>query len=446
LKRIVGGLAVVALAAALFGAGALAPLEPEASLSASGSSPRTEAAALEPAADARKVDTTITSLQQRLRTYGDDAPSYASLGLAYLQKARVTADPSYYPRAEGTLRKSLRLDGSENFRALLGMGVLAAARHDFSRALEWARRAKSANPYNADVRGVLGDALVELGRYRAAERAFQGMIDLRPDVASYARVSYFRELHGDIRGAIKGMRLAGEAALATPQDGAWIAYQLGELYFGSGRLAAARREFRKGAWLAPGYELPHAGLAKVAAARGKTERAIRILSKVVARYPSPEFVILLGDLYRLEGAERRASTQYELVESIAELYRANGVNSDLEMALFAADHRLGGRSTVSRARSVYLSRPSIQAADALAWALYAQGSYRAADGFAREALRLGTRNALYYFHRGMIARRLGERDEGRRFIEAAIDLNPHFSFRHSMPARRVLRHLKGAGA
>ena len=47
------------------------------------------------------------------------------------------------------------------------------------------------------------DALVELGRYDEAATALQRMVDLKPNLAAYARVSYFRELHGDLDGALR---------------------------------------------------------------------------------------------------------------------------------------------------------------------------------------------------------------------------------------------------
>ena len=99
-----------------------------------------------------------------------DWQAFASLGLAYVQQARVTADPSYYPKAQGVLRRSLGLERDDNFAAMVGMAALAAARHDFAGALRWGEQAKAINPYNGNVYGVIGDAQVELGRYRRRVR------------------------------------------------------------------------------------------------------------------------------------------------------------------------------------------------------------------------------------------------------------------------------------
>jgi tetratricopeptide (TPR) repeat protein len=386
------------------------------------------------------VDATIAALQARLRAAPDDWRAYASLGLASLQKGRLTADPTWYPKAEEALRQSLDLNEAENFQAMLGMGILALGRHDFAGALEWGRGAQAVNPYSAPALGVIGDALVELGRYRNAARAFQGMVDLHPDTASYARVSYFRELVGDVTGATTAMEQAVRLA-AGPEDAAWAGYQLGELHFGTGRLGAAARTYRAAADTAPRSVLPQVGLARVAAARGDLDTAIRLLSPVVDRYPAPEFVILLGDLHAGAREPSLAREQYDLVRAISQLSGNAGVNTDLETALFDADHGLRVADALRRARAEYQRRPSVHAADALAWTLYANGRYREAKRSAADALRLGTRSALFHFHAGMIAFRLGEEAEARSHLQEALSINPYFSFVHSETARWTLGRL-----
>jgi tetratricopeptide (TPR) repeat protein len=379
-------------------------------------------------------------LRTRIESAEDDWRSLALLGHAYLQKGTRSADPTYYARAENALRRSLDVTRGPSFEAALGMGVLANARHDFEAALRWGRAASAANPSNAQARGVVGDALTELGRYRDATRAFQKMVDLRPGLFAYARVSYARELHGDADGAIDAMEHAFNAA-GHASDRAWAAYQLGELYFSSGRFARAEREYRRGAQFAPGYPLLRAGLAKIAAGRGRVRKAISILRPVVREYPAPEMVILLGDLYHIAGRRHAATRQYDLVRAIERLYRVNGVKVDVELSLFDVDHGRGRRSALKRARAEYGRRPSIHVADALGWALYANGRYQRALRYAREALRLGTRSALFHFHAAMIDLRLGHTPAARRHLERVMELNPNFSFWHKERARRTLERL-----
>lgn len=384
------------------------------------------------------LDPTIASLQQRLRRSPDDWQGLAALGLAYVQQARVTADPSYYPRAEGVLERSLAIRG-ENEVALLGLAALAAARHDFAASLRYGEMARELNPYDASAFGVIGDALLELGRYDAAFDAYQAMIDRRPDLASYARASYARELQGDVPGAIEAMERARSFA-ASRADAAWASYQLGELRFGTGDLAGAAAEYRRGIGEAPGFVPNLAGLAKVAWARGDLDRAIRGYEEVVERYPTAEHAIALGELYRAAGRGEDAARTFALVDAIGRLSSANGVNVDLELALYEADHG-DPLEALAAARAEWERRRSVHVADALAWALHANGRDAEALRYARRALSLGTRNALFLFHAGMIARALGQDALAVRYLGAALETNPRFSIRWSTVAERALARL-----
>jgi tetratricopeptide (TPR) repeat protein len=431
-----------ALAVGLFLAGAVAVTRGGADPSAPETAPSTpDAATLLTPAAAGSLDGAIISLQARLKAFPDDWKSFASLGLAYVQQARITADPSYYPKAEGVLQRSLDLHPQDNFEAMVGMAALAAARHDFAAALDWGERAKTVNPYNGSVYGVIGDAQVELGRYDDAFATFQTMVDTRPDLASYARVSYARELQGDVAGAIRAMKGA-ETFAGTQADRAWAANQLGELYFNSGRIGEAAAQYRAATQLAPEFVPPLAGLAKVAWARGDVQEAIDRYVEVTQRYPSAEYVIALGDLYESQSQTDLAQQQFDLVVTIQRLFTANGVNVDLELSLFQADQG-DAPDALATARTEWGRRHSIHVADALAWALHANGRDREAARYATKALALGTQNALFEFHAGMIQLGLGDRDAARRLLQRALDTNPSFSIRYASVARTTLRSLEG---
>jgi tetratricopeptide (TPR) repeat protein len=397
----------------------------------------------QPALASTSLDKLVASLQARLQTAPDDWRSYANLGLAYVQEARITADPTYYPKAEGVLQASLDLHPDANFEAYTGMASLAAARHEFATSLIWGEKAAKANPYSAHALAVVGDAQVELGRYLEAFDTFQAMIDLRPELSTYARVSYAWELQGNGENAIAAMQLALQSA-GTPQDAAWAANQLGDLYFNEGRVGRADEQYRRATDLDPTFVPAHAGLARVAWARGDVDAAIEDFGWVVDRYPSPEYVIALGDLYTAAGRTDDAAREFELVGVEQQLFRSNGVNLDMEIALYDADHSVDVAGGLAAARAEWQRRRSITVADALAWSLYANGRFDEALASANRALDLGTRNALFFFHRGMIDRALGRTAAARRDLGTALEINPHFSIRWASEARDVLASLGGA--
>ena len=384
---------------------------------------------------ARNTASTVLRLQAALRVNPDDARSWALLGLAYQQRARETGDPVYYTKAEGVLRRALALE-KDDATATSGLASLALSRHRFREALVLARRARELAPSNARNYGAIGDALIELGRYREAFRAFDTMARLKPTLSAYARISYARELLGRPGAAIAAMRLAVESA-GGAEAAAWANVQLGKIHFNSGDYAEAARSYRVALAYFPGYAYALDALAQAEAARGRLARAIELERRAVEATPLPQYVALLGDLYRVSGDRRAAARQYALIDAIRRLLEANGVKTDLEIALLQADHGIDLPGALRRAQSAQRDRPSIDVNDVLAWTLYRNGRCAEALPYSRRALRLGTLDALKLFHRGMIERCLGNRVESRKWLGRALDLSPRFSVLWAPVARRL---------
>ena len=237
----------------------------------------------------------IAGLQGELRLRPRDVKALETLGLAYLQRVRETGDASYYPKADGVLHDALAVE-PRDLIATAGLGQLALARHQFRRALALGLRARSISPTTAGVYGVIGDAEIELGHYPQAFAAFDRMTALKPSVASYARVSYARELLGDTAGAARAMELASSAAVGAHEAYAWTRVQLGLLQLSTGQAVAAARSMRVALASFDGYPFALDGLAQAEAALGHLRRARALEAQAVARVPLPQYVALLGDL------------------------------------------------------------------------------------------------------------------------------------------------------
>jgi tetratricopeptide (TPR) repeat protein len=352
------------------------------------------------------------------------------------QTARETGDTSYYRRSELALQRALGSSPNDP-DALAALGSLQLARHRFREALSTGRRLQVLAPDDDAAHGIVGDALLELGRYPEAFRAFDRMAALKPSVGSYSRISYARELLGRPQAALEAMELAVDATAGKGEPAAWTRVQLGKLHFSLGRLDAAANEYRLALALFPGYVHALDALAQVEAARGRLARAVQLELRATERNPLPQFVGFLGDLYRAQGRDQLAKEQYALVAAIERILVANGVRTDLETALFDVDHGLRLESALARARSAQRERPSVQADDVLSWALARTGHCGEALRYSKRALRLGTRDAPTFFHRGMIERCLGHDAEARRWFRRAVATNPHFSLLWSPVARRL---------
>ena len=391
-------------------------------------------------APTQDLESVITTLQSRLRRVPGDHPAWASLGTAYVQQAAITGDPTYYPKAQGALRRSLRIEPTGNAAALTGLAALAAARHDFPVALRHARAAQRVNAYSAANQGLLSDALQQLGRYGQAREELQRMLDLQPGVGSFTRASYSFELRGQLDAAAQALERALRIA-SRPSDQAYCLYYLGELSWNRGDLDAAGRYYSRGIRRDPSYTPLLAGQAKVAAARGTIGTALDRYAEVVRRLPVPTHLIAYADLLRSLGRDEQAARQEAVVAATETLFEDAGVDVGLELALFDADRGRAGKA-LEAARSVWQRQRSVEAADAYAWALHVADRDKEALDYARKAARLGTRSALFAFHRGMIERGLGRPDAARDSLRRALEVNPHFSPLLVPRAHAALRGLK----
>jgi tetratricopeptide (TPR) repeat protein len=326
--------------------------------------------------------------------------------------------------------------------ALVGKGILALALHDFRGALLWAERAQAINPLRPDILGIMTDAHVELGEYEQAVAVLQEMIDMRPDLNSYSRTAYLRELYGDVDGAIEAMRMAAEVGWPGDEPTLWTTVQLGNLYFNRGDLAAAEQSYQAALSQSPDYVYALAGMARVWAAQGRVEDAIARYRQVLTRIPLPEFAIPLGELLEATGDRQGAQEQYELVELIQTLNESAGMNVDLEMALFNSDHSADKAAALAQAEAAYGERQTIYAADVMAWALYHNGRADEARPYMDEALRLNTQDARLYYHAGMIALAQGNKEDAHQFLARALEINPYFSPFYAAEAEATLATLE----
>jgi tetratricopeptide (TPR) repeat protein len=253
------------------------------------------------------------------------------------------------------------------------------------------------------------------------------MASLKPSVASYARVSYARELLGHAAAAERAMALAASAAVGEREASSWTRTQLGLLYLGHGRPRHAFEQLQFALTLDPTYYVALDGMAQVQAALGHLHTAIVFEHRAVDRVPLPQQVGFLGDLYRATGDPVNATREYALIGVIEKLLAANGVKNDLDIALFDADHGIALRHALKLARKGYLDRPSVFGDDVLGWVLARSGRCDEALVFSKRSLRLGTQDALKFFHRGWIADCLGDRVGATTWFRRALALNPRFS-------------------
>ncbi len=329
----------------------------------------------------------VPALRAAVEQRPNDLRAIQALGVAYVRAA--STDAANYERARATFDRADQVRPNDT-STQLGRGLLSMSLHRFDDALTQADAILVENPDLDAAHQLRFDALMELGRYDEAEATIELLLTTEPGLPVYTRVSYLRQIRGDMDGAISAMRQAVTAGDAMPAAQAEAMALLGDLHFIDGDLERAAVERIRALELAPGLPLAEFGLAEVLAAQGDRTTAEDMLERLVLRWPAPAALVLLGDVRSGLNDEVGARAAYAQAASEFAALSAAGEVVDLEQSFFEFDH--GDPEVGLRlAREAYANRPdSVLTADALAWALYLSGDDDGARSLAEQALRYGT--------------------------------------------------------
>lgn len=389
----------------------------------------------------------IRFFMQRVRHDPDDFVAQNMLASQLLQQVRATGNGDALGRAVEAARVSLRsVPAARNPGGLSALARAEMAEHDFGAAKKHAEELTALDPGTLEHWGVLVDALLELGEYQRADHLIHIMRALGENTAeTEIRMGRMLFLQGDTPGATKhffrALAFANHVSPPVSETVAWCHWQLGEAEWASGHLEAAEQAYRRALETSPAYPQALASLGRVRAARGDIKEAIEAYQRAIHRYPDPTFVAALGDLYRLNGREEQAASEYELVENIAHLSALNGVRFNRQIALFYADHDLNAAIALQNAEREYVVRKDIYGADALAWTALKAGNLVKAHSAIEAALQLSTQDPKILYHAGLIAAASRNREKARNYLRHALDLNPGFDPLQAKLAREVLKTL-----
>ncbi len=351
------------------------------------------------------TDDRIAMYSLVVKTKPGDLHFQVLLAGAYIQKTRETTDYSYLERAASILDSVVSADNT-NYEARRLLIETQLERHLFAKAAESSRRLikmDGADPWNW---GTLGDALTEMGEYNEAAEAYQKMVALRPDLASYNRAAHFHFLFNDVPGAVEIMKKAIESGSSSPENIAWCMVDLGNIYFKTGRYEEAAAQFTTALRTFRGYHPAYAGLAKTQAESGDLKAAIDNYKRAQQITPLPDYAAALYDLYKKTGQPALAQQQMDLLDAIDRVSRATGETANRNLVFAFADHDVKLDRALQLARGELDFRRDIYSYDALAWALYKNHQYAEAREYMDKALALKTPEPLFRQHADAIAQAL----------------------------------------
>lgn len=363
----------------------------------------------------------IAALEEQVRRVPGDHKAWADLGLAYFEEAGSTFDQDLFAKADAAIDRSLRIQPEGNVAALANGAAISASHHDFVSALAQADAALEIAPYDPIALGVRVDALTQLGRFRQQLVAVRTADRRQPGVGTISRYSYAVELRGDLDRA-RALLLSGTDT-TNRTDLAHLLSHAADLDRRQGRLGAAQAKLDRALEAVPGDSDSLVGLALLDTARGDLESAVSRWQSIVAKTPLPEHYIELGETLAVLGRTAEAQEAYDGSVAAVRTLEEGGSNIDLELALFLADHG-PAEEALPLAEAEWARGRGIHAADAMAWALHANGRDREALRFARLATRLGTREPSLWAHRGIIEAALGMVDAARSHLQQSIAMDP----------------------
>lgn len=389
-----------------------------------------------------------TVLIERIKINPQDIKSLLALTALYLQEARASGNFAYYDNAALNCVNEVLKKDAGNFEALTYKAMIFLSQHHFTDGLTVAKQVVKSNSYNAFVYGILVDANVEMGDYKAAVENADKMISIRPDIRSYSRISYLREIHGDIAGAIDAMKLAVDAGSPGAEGTEWARVQLGKLYEQTGELKYAEMNYTIALQNRPGYPYALAGLARLALAARDYKKVIGLYSRADSASNDYSFKEALVEVYMLTGESSRSASIAD--EIIKEMIKASvsagkdntaGHYADREMAYAYLAVKNYDRA-LEHALLEYNRRPgNIDVNETVAWVYYNKGNYTNAGSYIKAALRTNCKNPSLLCHAGLIYVKTGDTINAKKYLQEALKGHPNISPALNMQAQQALQSL-----
>jgi tetratricopeptide (TPR) repeat protein len=379
-----------------------------------------------------KVKKNFDGLMKMIATNPDDSSSRIALSTLYIQEARVTGNYMYYDQAAMKYVNEVLEKNPMNFQALSFKSLLYLSQHHFADGLAFAEKAQKNNPYNAFVYGLLVDGNVETGNYKAAIEYADKMVSIRPDIRSYSRISYLREIHGDYPGAIEAMKMATEAGQPGDETTEWSRVQLGHLYENTGDLKNAEMHYTIALQNRPNYAYALAGLGRLSLALRDYTKAVHYFLQADSLVNDYSFKEELIDVYQLSDQKNKADSISAIVINAMNKDAQSGKDNqnighyaDRELA-YAYLKTNNYEKALEHALAEYNRRPNnIDVNETVSWVYYKKGNYEKALPYMQVALKTNSKNPTLLCRAGLIYAKAGDTMKAKAILQEALKNTPN---------------------
>lgn len=366
-----------------------------------------------------------------VRDNPEDIKSALDLASLYIKESRVTGNAMYYDAAALKYINQVLEKDPENFEALTYKALIYLSQHHFAEGLALAQKAQKVGPYNAFVYGLMVDGNVEMGNYKAAVENAEQMISLRPDIRSYSRIAYLREIHGDNGGAIEALKSSVKAGAPGDESTAWARVQLARMFENTGDLKNAEMHYLISLEQRPGYPYAVAGLGNIAMANRNYTKAIALYEQADSSVNDYSLKEQLATLYKQVGNTQKAEKlMTAVIEGMNEEARKGeedeeiGHYNDRELA-YAYVVTGNYKKALEHALAEYNRRPAnIDVNETVAWVYHKKGESQKAIPFMEAAMKTGSKNPTLLCRAGAVYAKSGNKTKAKLLLQDALKADP----------------------
>ena len=370
------------------------------------------------------------NLLAKIKLNPGDTKSLLALANDYVLEARASGNIAYYDKAAfKTIENVLHMDPN-NYEALLLKALLQLSQHHFADGLVTAKKAEGINVNNAFVYGLLVDANIEMGNYDSAVNAADKMISIRPDLRSYSRIAYLREIYGDYTGSIDAMKLAVAAGVPGEESTEWCRVQLGKLYENRGEINNAKFQYDLSIAARPGYAYALAGLGRLAAFENKNDSAVYFYQQAQNEINDLGIKESLAITYSNAGqSDKAAALNEEVIEEMNKNAQQSiddptlGHYSDKELA-YAYLQNNDYDKALEHGLAEYNRRPkNIDVNETMAWIYYKRNEITKALPYAIAATTTHSMNPVLLCVTGLVYTKTGNTLKGKTMLSLGLKHN-----------------------
>ena len=367
----------------------------------------------------------IAAAKQQIATDPKKVQAYNELAIAFLHRARETADSAYLREAEATLAEGLKLDATD-FQLQKTQVALMLSRHDFVSAKERATALHRRTPDDVMTYGYLAEADIALGNYAEAEINAQWMMNLRPNNTPALLIgAALRTLYGDARGALEFLNTAySQTSPNEVEDLAWIANQIASIQIDTGQNDAAAETLEQAEQLFPHYPYTTENLARLRIDQRRFSDAVQLWMNASRTDHDPHVLFQLARAQEAAGQTQEARATYADFEKLANASQTATQSARLDLILMYAGNPATAPRALNLAEQEMRNRQDVWTLDAYAWALNANSRYQDANAAVQKAIAVGIQSAQIFDHAGHIAQNLNLSADAARYFQLAVQSNP----------------------